>query len=73
MDVEKLISLVFEGRSLWDMKDKNYHHRDYSLTRWKKIAEEMVVTGKYMHSFYYILLLLISIYYIGIEFHLLNL
>jgi hypothetical protein len=28
MDNDKLVTLVFENRCLWDMKDKNYHNRE---------------------------------------------
>ncbi|XP_050296731.1 uncharacterized protein LOC126750512 isoform X2 [Anthonomus grandis grandis] len=41
MDVDKLISLVLENKSLWDMKDKSYHNRDQSRQKWEKIAQEM--------------------------------
>lgn len=46
MDVEKLISLVFENRCLWDMQQKNYHNRDISRQKWEKIAGEMESNGK---------------------------
>ncbi|XP_064100404.1 transcription factor Adf-1-like [Macrobrachium nipponense] len=41
MDNDKLISLVYENRCLWDMRDKNYHNRDISLQKWEKIATEL--------------------------------
>lgn len=41
MDVEKLISLVFDNKCLWDMQEKNYHNRDLSRQKWDIIAEEM--------------------------------
>ncbi|KAJ8977834.1 hypothetical protein NQ317_011918 [Molorchus minor] len=41
MDSEKLISLVYENRCLWDMKNKQYHNRDISRKTWEKISKEM--------------------------------
>ena len=46
MDSEKLISFVHENTPLWDMRDKQYHHRDVQRKLWSRVAEEMGVEGK---------------------------
>ena len=54
MDSEKLITLVYEHRCLWDMKDKNYHNRDLSRKKWEEISKTMDVNGKYIHNLLFI-------------------
>lgn len=46
MDIDKLISLVFENRCLWDLKDKNYHNRDVARRNWEKVAAELNTSCK---------------------------
>ena len=46
MDVEQLISLVFEKKCLRDIKEKNYHNGDLKRRSWEDISEEMDITGK---------------------------
>jgi len=47
MDLDKLISLVYENRCLWDMSEKNYHNRDISRQKWEKVATELNTSSKY--------------------------
>lgn len=51
MDYDKLISLVYENRCLWDMRDKNYHNRDISRQKWEKVATELNTSSKYNFLF----------------------
>ena len=46
MDTEQLISLVFEKRCLWDMKERNYHNRDVKKRLWQEISDEMGIASK---------------------------
>jgi hypothetical protein len=41
MENDKLVTLVFENRCLWDMKNKNCHNRDLSHKKWNKISKEI--------------------------------
>jgi len=47
VDTEKLISLVYECKPLWDVQSKNYHKRDVARKLWLEIAEELKSTRKY--------------------------
>lgn len=47
MDPDKLISLVYENRCLWDMGEKNYHNRDISRQKWEKVAKVLKTSSKY--------------------------
>jgi len=46
VDTEKLISLVYEHKPLWDVQSKNYHNRDAARKRWLELAEELKSTSK---------------------------
>ena len=46
VDTEKLISLVYEQKALWDVQCKNYHNRDVARKLWLEIAEELKSTSK---------------------------
>ena len=50
MDVEKLITLIYEKKPLWDMTDKSYHMRDINRKLWQEVAVEMNTTGKFNKS-----------------------
>ena len=39
VDTEKLNSLVYERKALWDVQCKNYHNRDVARKVWLEIAE----------------------------------
>ena len=67
MDNDKLISLVYENRSLWDMRDKNYHNRDISRQKWEKIATELNTSSKYNFLFWCGVYILSIIYYYRIS------
>jgi hypothetical protein len=41
MDSEKLISLVFSEKALWDQKIKTYHIRKVSRKLWQKNNDDM--------------------------------
>jgi len=41
VDTEKLVSLVYERKALWDVQSKNYHNSDAARKRWLEIAEEL--------------------------------
>ena len=38
VDTEKLISLVYERKPLWDVQSKNYHNRDVARKLWLEIG-----------------------------------
>ncbi|XP_050515930.1 uncharacterized protein LOC126890781 [Diabrotica virgifera virgifera] len=44
MDVEKLITLIYEKKPLRDMTDKSYHMRDINRKLWQEVAVEMNTT-----------------------------
>lgn len=46
MDVEKLITLIYEKKPLWDMADKSYHMRDIQRKLWQEVAVEINTKGK---------------------------
>lgn len=46
MDIEKLISFVFERKALWDMTDQSYHMRDMQRKLWQQVAVEISDNGK---------------------------
>jgi hypothetical protein len=46
VDIEKLISLVYERKPLWDVQCKNYHNRDVARKLWLEIAVELKSTSK---------------------------
>ncbi|XP_034839885.1 uncharacterized protein [Maniola hyperantus] len=41
MDIEKLISCVYNRPTLWDKHSKNYNNRDVSKRLWAEVASEM--------------------------------
>ena len=46
VDTDKLISLVYERKPLWNVQSKNYHNRDVAKKLWLEIAEELKSTSK---------------------------
>jgi hypothetical protein len=50
VDTEKLISLVYERKQLWDVQRKHYQNRDVARKPWLEIAEEFKNTSKFLHS-----------------------
>jgi hypothetical protein len=46
VDSEKLISLVYERKPLWDLQCKNYHNKDVARKLWLEIAVELKSTSK---------------------------
>ncbi|KAG8231852.1 hypothetical protein J437_LFUL008623 [Ladona fulva] len=50
MDTEKLISIVFENKCLWDMKEKHYHNRDICRQKWNEIAQELNTSSEAVKS-----------------------
>ena len=47
VDLEKLISLVFEKKPLWDIKDKLYHNRDIAKKKmWNEVAADVGCKSK---------------------------
>jgi hypothetical protein len=46
VDTEKLISLLYERKPMWDVQCKNYHNRDVARNLWMEIAEELKSTNK---------------------------
>lgn len=47
MDRDKLISLVYDNRCLWDMRNKRCRNRDISRQKWEEVATELNITSKY--------------------------
>lgn len=41
MDIEKLISSVYNKPILWDKHSKNYNNRDVAKRSWAEVASEM--------------------------------
>nr|CAI5868126.1 unnamed protein product [Callosobruchus analis] len=41
VETEKLISLVYDRKPLWDVASKSYHNRDVARKLWQEIAEEL--------------------------------
>jgi len=46
VDTEKMISLVYERKALWDVQCKNYHNRNVARKLSLEIAEELKSTSK---------------------------
>jgi len=46
VDTEKLISLVYERKPMWDVQSKNYHNRDVARKICLEMAEDLKSTSK---------------------------
>ncbi|CAH1966694.1 unnamed protein product [Acanthoscelides obtectus] len=46
VDIEKLISLVYDRKPLWDVGSKSYHNRDVGRKLWREMAEELNSTSE---------------------------
>jgi len=46
VDTEKLISLVYDRKPLWDVQKNNCHNSDVARKLWLEIAEELKTTSK---------------------------
>lgn len=46
VDVEQLITLIYERKPLWDVGSKSYHNRDVARKLWLEVATELNSTSK---------------------------